>query len=378
LGNAEQDALETLRGWAAKAASERTLEGWVPQGLDVSGAVTSMPACPDHGAPDGKPPSPLANVGAWKTVSELPDELDEATFPLYPLVAEEGKESDATGETVYFGVVPTGSSDVDVGGHARFDDRRVYEIRCFVRRHRAECPMDGPHCGCPIVWSEPTEPYQIASHFDLQGTANHPVTVQLPDLAQLQADALRLGPGGTGGVRFQSPPGSALPFSTDNTDGAQAGTNADFQICSFSIPLITIVAMFVFKLFLPIVVFVFQLWFLLMLKFCIPPDVSIGAGLDAAFAALGPGLEIDASIAASLTVAPLASQVDTAMTNLFGANKDVDGNTMATRIKNALSGNQLDVKSWAAIVRGSLAQAPTAPPDRVFAPHVTRDQVVAP
>jgi hypothetical protein len=238
--------------------------------------------------------------------------------------------------------------------------------------------MDGPHCRCPVVWSEPTEPYQIASHFDLQGTANHPVTVQLPNLAHLQADALRLGPGGTGGVRFQSPPGSALPFSTDNTDASKAGANADFQICSFSIPLITIVAMFVFKLFLPIVVFVFQLWFLLMLKFCIPPDIQIGGGLDAAFAALGPGLEIDATVAASLNVAPLASQVDAAMNGMFGANKDIDGNTMAARVKSALSSNQIDVKQWAAIVRGSLAQAPKPPPDRVFAKRVRRDEVVSP
>ncbi len=47
------------------------------------------------------------------------------------------------------------------------------------------------------------------------------------------------------------------------------------QICSFSIPLITIVATFVFKLFLPIVMLVFELWFLLRLKFCIPPSIEV-------------------------------------------------------------------------------------------------------
>ena len=53
-------------------------------------------------------------------------------------------------------------------------------------------------------------------------------------------------------------------------------------ICSFAIPLITIVATFVFKLFLPILVVLFNLWFLLKLRFCIPPSVELGGDVDAA------------------------------------------------------------------------------------------------
>lgn len=378
LSAIEQDSLGVLREWATQRAASRQLEGWVAQGIDSSGHVVPRPACAEHANPAGAAPIALARVGAWQPVSELPEELDEMTFPLYPLVAPPGQAGDATGETIYFGVVPTGSSDTDIGGEARFNDQCIYEIRCYVRRHRPECPVGGPHCRCPLVWSEPTAPYQLASHFDLQGTANHAVTVQLPDLGQLQADALRLGPGGTGGVRFQSPPNSALPFNSDNTDATQAGSNGSSQICSFSIPLITIVAMFVFKLFLPIVVFVFQLWFLLMLRFCIPPDVQIGGGLDAAFTALGPGLEIDASVALSLTSGQLGSDVEAAMKKMFDGTKDVNKKTMTERISGALSGGQLDVRSWAALVRGSLAQGPTAPPDRVFAPRVRRQDVVVP
>lgn len=49
-------------------------------------------------------------------------------------------------------------------------------------------------------------------------------------------------------------------------------------ICFFSIPLITIIASFVLNLFLPIVVLLFNLWFLLALRFCIPPSFSIAGG----------------------------------------------------------------------------------------------------
>ena len=36
-------------------------------------------------------------------------------------------------------------------------------------------------------------------------------------------------------------------------------------------------AIFVFQLFLPVVILIFQLWFLLLAEFCIPPDVDVGA-----------------------------------------------------------------------------------------------------
>ena len=146
--------------------------------------------------------APLAGVGRWAAVEELPDELAEGWFPLLPLVANPAvPDSDATGATIFFGLVPTGSADVDESGTARFDDAASYEIRCFVRRHKPACPRgrSGPQCHCPITWSDPTESYMLASHFDLQGTANRPVTVQLPDLNALQSDAMTLPPGSTGG-----------------------------------------------------------------------------------------------------------------------------------------------------------------------------------
>jgi len=77
---------------------------------------------------------------------------------------------------------------------------------------------------------------------------------------------------------------------------ASGGGIGGFQICFFSIPLITIIAMFVLQLFLPIVVFLFGLFFLLALKFCIPPSLSASAGLTAKLDVLMPKLELDASI----------------------------------------------------------------------------------
>jgi hypothetical protein len=67
------------------------------------------------------------------------------------------------------------------------------------------------------------------------------------------------------------------------TGGGQP-TGATAETCSFSIELITIVATFVLYLFLPVVVIAFQLWWMLLLKFCWPRP----ADLDALFTAL-PG-----------------------------------------------------------------------------------------
>ena len=379
LAAVQADAAGEVQRWAARVGVSRSLEGWVPRGVLADGSIGPAPTCP-HPDSEVPRPAPLAGVGAWQQVSELPEVLEEASFPLYPLVPDPTRpQHDAAGETISFGVVPTGSSDVNPLGEARFDDHTAYEIRCFVRRHRPECPPEGTHCRCPIIWSEPSEPYQLASHFDLDGTANRPITVQMPDLAQLQADALRLGPGGTGGVRFQTPPGSALPFTAKGVEAENKGDeSADFQICSFAIPLITIVAFFVLRLFLPIVVFVFQLWFLLLLKFCIPPDFELSAELSAALDALPPSLEIDASIAAEFLGGPLANQLREKLTEATQDYTGTDGATMTAQVEELRQTGELDDASYLALARGALATKATPPAGRVFAPRVTREQVVQP
>lgn len=238
-----------LLAWKVESGAEFVEEGWVP--------------------------SEAENVGAWQVVGDTPEEVVETVYPLYPLVPDpRAGAHDGAGKTLYFGLVPAPGREVDTAGFARFDDRSRFRARCFVRRHRCDCPRTGERndCGGELVWSEPTEVFQFAAHFDPVGTGNLPVTIQLPDIPALAATV-----GARLPVAMVSPEGSSLNFSV--VDGEpQESTPGGFQICYFSIPLITIVATFVLNLFLPIVVFVFNLWFLLGLKFCIPPSISLGAG----------------------------------------------------------------------------------------------------
>jgi hypothetical protein len=248
-------------------------------------------------------PSSFDRIGSWQKVEETPAiNNTEKIQPLYPLVPDPRLAQHAgKGRTIYFGVVPTCSADTDELGNARFDDRNLYEIRCYVRRHKPPCPklLTPNDCHGPLTWSQRTEQFQIASHFDLAGSSNRPVTIQLPDLPALQAQvAADPTIGRKAAVKMVAPKGSNLetsgqiPNLTGNPPGA--------AICSFSIPLITIVATFVFKLFLPIVVLVFQLWWMLALKFCIPPSFSVSAGVAAGLSATPPGVDISASLAVTV------------------------------------------------------------------------------
>lgn len=248
-------------------------------------------------------------VGAWIDVKgEEKPPLNEQVFKLYPLVPNPRDEKhSATGRTIYFGVVPTGSSDTDEFGNARFDETTPYEIRCFVRRYKHEPPTPG--CCGEIVWSLPTEVYQLAAHFDLVGTNNRPVSMQLPDLKALEAQSAALPPNQVAPFRMVSPPDSNLEV-TANKDGKVTSHSKSSQICSFSIPLITIVATFVFKLFLPVVTLLFGLFFLLKLKFCIPPSISLSAGVAAELDAtlkLGLAVSVDAKLAIGT---PLGDTID--------------------------------------------------------------------
>jgi len=252
---------------------------------------------------EGWIPSEFENVGSWQVVDDEPQGIDEVVYPLYPLVADPRAEKhDAAGKTIWFGMLPTGSREVDVTGAARFDDEWRYEVRCFVRRHRPECPRTGEpnDCGGTLFWSAPTEAFQLAPHFDPIGTGNHPITIQMPDIPALAAAPAKLP------VQMKFPIGSALNFKVEDGEATDPTTNSIPQICFFSIPLITIIATFVLNLFLPIVVFLFQLWFLLGLKFCIPPSLKLGLGV-AVDLDVQAKLELDAQLDAAIDIAIEAS-----------------------------------------------------------------------
>jgi hypothetical protein len=405
LRGQEDDAAAEVRSFAPATSDPpdpRVLEGWFPLGADTSGGVSVLPACPGDA-----PVTPLSGRGRWEATDEVPEQLTEAGFPLHRLTPDPTDPThDAAGEAIWFAVLPTGSADLDPDGQPRFDDGHSYEIRCFVRRHRAECPRDGRHCGCPVTWSEPSEAYQLASHTDLEGTSLRPATVQLPDLTQLRADAARLGTGAAG-LRFRSPPHSELSFTSEDTTATRAagsrgaGANSDFKVCSFSIPLITIVAFFVFSLFLPIVVLVFQLWFLLALRFCIPPDVEISAELSASLDTVG---EADAALTAAFDAGLDQAGLDAAVDDFRVAVQDLEANPAVGQALDKLLGDsrvstggagptslaaglaaartasgddRLDDRTFAALARGALATEAATPPSP-YAARVERGEVVRP
>lgn len=238
---------------------------------------------------------PFDKIGEWQVMEERPEALTEATFPLYPLHDNPDlPEHDARGRSLYFGVIPTAAMEMDFRGTPRFDDRSSYVLRCFVRRHKPECPRSfatAPDCAGALVWSEPTEIYKLASHFDLVGTSQRPFTIQMPDLAELAALAQPGAVAKYAPMRIEQKQ-SLIPKLSGTTLESKGSVGLP-QICFIAFPLFVLVGFFVFSLFLPIVVFVFGLWFLLAFKLCILPSFSIDAGLQ---------LEIDAALALNLDV----------------------------------------------------------------------------
>jgi hypothetical protein len=244
-----------------------------------------------------KSPNGFDRIGYWSQVEETPVDLRlESTFPLYPLIPSSNDRSHAGNfATVYFGLLPTMLGDTDRLGRARFDDQELYEIRCYVRRDLTSRDRDQPcRCADKTFWSPPTAPYKLASHFDLTGTSNKPVTIQLPDLQTLAAQAKP-----SLGVAFAKPD-KYLSFASGSDGKPQnIGRSSGFQICSFALPLITIVATFLLELFLPVVTILFQLWWMLALKFCIPPEITVAGGVNAEIA-LDASLSFEASIEANV------------------------------------------------------------------------------
>lgn len=268
---------QALQQWYTQQGIAVKIDGWFP--VLVNG-------------------KPSTTFGQWKELSEAEQQQDitsgEHTYPLYPLVPDPRETThDAAGRTMYHGLVPTGGLQHDTQARARFDDQSTYEVRCFVRQHHA-CPGragKAPDCHGPLVWSRPTEPFRVAAPFDVLGSANRPITIKMPDLRELAAQAALRPKGRLSPVRFVQP----QHLSPRIEDGQPVENDVGGEaICSFSIPLITIIALFVLNLFLPIVVFVFNLWFLLVFRFCIPPSVQAAAGVDAALAVTPPGIDLDA------------------------------------------------------------------------------------
>ncbi len=282
--------------WTQRVGLGWQLQGWLPSALGID------------------------KLGRWAPVDETPDEPGaESSFPLYPLIPDPADTTHAGRDaTIYFGMLPTGTHDCDDSGTPRFDDNEVYELRCWVKRHHQAHDTDQP-CACPngFFWSRPTEPYQLAAHFDLTGTSHQPVTIQLPRLADLAAQAQP-----TFGAGFAKPVGSLMfAVDTDSGKATSPSLSSRAEICFIPIPLITIVATFVLELFLPIVMFLFQLWWMLALRFCIPPQISVSAGIKAELGAAGSfGVNASGTISADVSVeGALEGALNADLNSAYGA-----------------------------------------------------------
>jgi hypothetical protein len=230
-------------------------------------------------APDGS--------RGWKPVDAAGADEVEQRLPMWRLPPREGECSAAGTRSTWFGLVPTYSAEHSVPptGAAKgtrpepkYDDQAIYEIHCFVRRK----PAKGKE-GCPpeIWWNEaPSEPFRLASPMDPQGTSKRLTSITLPDLRRLAARAGQ--PMGPGGVAITTPPDSQLVFNPfgDIPKSGAGKIGAGGGICTFALELFFVVAFFLFLMFMPIVVFAFQLWWMLALRFCIPPSIGFDIAVD--------------------------------------------------------------------------------------------------
>lgn len=260
LAAAQQAELDTrrLRTWAEANGIEQTSEGWTALGE--------------------------GSMGAWVPLPDEPEELVERVYPMRRLAPNPDDPGHAAYDgTIYYAVLPTGSDEVTDRGAARFNEADTYEIRVFARTKGGDCPGE-------LVWSEASQSYRIASFFDPDGCAQRPLEVRLPDFRQLEAsDAAP-------SVRMSAPPNSTLRFLKDGETPSDGRSRGPQQICFFSIPLITIIAFFVLNIFLPVVMFTFQLWWMLKLKFCIPPSIEVEGEIGAALDVEPPAIQAQAGV----------------------------------------------------------------------------------
>ncbi len=194
-------------------------------------------------------------------------------------VPREPCDKDGT-RSLWFGMVPTYSADHwndptrSNRSVQKFDERAIYEIVCIATQK----PKPGhEHCP-PKTWeSVASEPFRLAAPYDPDGTKNRRVSISAPDLRQLAARAGQ--PAGPGGLSITTPPGSQFKFNPfDKLPDLTGSLGAGGGVCTFAFELFFIVALFLFLMFLPIIIFIFQLWWLLALRFCFPRlDISMSA-----------------------------------------------------------------------------------------------------
>lgn len=142
----------------------------------------------------------------------------------------------------------------------RFQDHtRLYRLRVFLRvRGHDDCPLD-------TLWSEYSEPFEIAPWYESAGMIGPPVPLPRPTQAFLKAAKPN--------VAFVVP--DLLMNAAQGASLSQLGKGigppsgpAISWICAFNIPIISICAFIVLSIFLSLLNLVF--WWLPFVKICIP------------------------------------------------------------------------------------------------------------
>ena len=241
--------------------------------------------------------------GQWRGLGEAPPAARppdaEEEFPMWRIPPNPDDCDAAQTRSLWFGTVPTYSADhwVDEKGEVapKLDDHGVYELQCFVRMKPEPGKED---CPPKMYWSYPSEPFRLAAPFDPDGTKNHNVSIAAPDLRRLAARAAQKA--GPGGVRIMTPPKSQFVFNPSKIpEQGQGRIGPGGGICMFAFELFFLVALFLFLMFSIVIVLAFQLWFLLALRFCIPPSISFTAVADF-FAAGGVLADLNLAVNAQL------------------------------------------------------------------------------
>jgi hypothetical protein len=190
-----------------------------------------------------------------RTPGLTPDQLDADVGAALPQPYTPGAAGTATsiqGDTAAPPAVPK----LDARSQSK------YVLRCVYRR--PECKP--PH---PDVVSKPSQPFRIASFFDLDAPARSitiamPVDTSIKDLRKLRKNVSFLL---SNELRSQM---NRVTGMKDALDGKFAdGESLDIGLlCSFSIPVITICALIVLMIFISLLNIVF--WWMPFLRICFP------------------------------------------------------------------------------------------------------------
>ncbi|WP_018353266.1 hypothetical protein [Longispora albida] len=271
---------------------------------------------------------PATGTGRWADPGDTRPGESEQDYPMWRLPGRDGVCGAANTRALWFGLIPTFSSEhwADPASPGRrpvpkLDEKAIYQIHCRVVEDRGDCPAR-------VSESEPTEPFRLAAPYDPDGTKNRAATITAPDLRTLAARAGK--PPGPGGLAISTPPGSGLSFNPfGGVPKPGSGSLGGGGICTFAFELFFIVSLFLFLMFLPIVVFAFQLWWMLALRFCFPrltiqiqalatffaaahvdvvadaqADLQVRVALNDVFGITVPPGSADPGIAASLQASP--------------------------------------------------------------------------